>query len=198
MLRSQRCVFLSHCLLAQIVRAEGLAKYFPAAVKPVVQWCLDNDINMIQMPCPETLCDAGGLGRSPHGKAWYEERGLRETSRKIAQRQADYAKRLADAGATILAFIGMEFSPACAVTYLNKGPVIYRSEGIFVEELKAALLAVELSIPFVGINQRAHKKMRRDLEQLLDQPRSDQSGHLGAPGPAPTTRVSTTICAKSA
>lgn len=167
MLRSYRCVFLSHCILAQIVRAEGLAKYFPAAIKPVVQWCLDNDINMIQMPCPETHCSSGGLGRQPHGKKWYEEHGLRDTCKEFAKNQAAYAKQLIDAGANILAFIGMEFSPACATTYLNRGPVIYRAKGIFIEELQIALRNAGLDLPFIGVNQRAHKKLQRDLAQLL-------------------------------
>lgn len=167
MIRSNKCVFLSHCLLAQAVRANGLAKYFSAAVKPVVQFCLDHDINMIQMPCPETLCATGGLGRDPHGKAWYEKRGLRETSAPIARQQAQYARKLVDAGNEILAIIGMEFSPACAVTYLNKGPVIYRDQGVFVEELKRELDAVDLSIPFIGVNQRALKKLARQLGEII-------------------------------
>jgi predicted secreted protein len=149
------------------VRANGVAKYFPGAVKPVVQWCLDNDINMIQMPCPEFLCAAGGPGREPHGKTWYERRGLRETSRDIAISQASYAKRLADAGCRILAIIGMEFSPACAVNYLNRGRRIHRDEGIYFEELRDQLIAVGLKIPFVGVNQRALKKLARDLDNLL-------------------------------
>ncbi|MCH8151111.1 MAG: DUF523 domain-containing protein [Planctomycetes bacterium] len=168
MKRSRRCVFLSHCLLAQAVRAKGLAKYFAGAVKPVVQFCLDNDINMMQMPCPESLCAAGGLEREPHGKAWYEKRGLRETSAEIASRQAAYMHELVEAGFEILAVIGMEFSPACAVTYLNKGPRIYRDRGIFMEELQRELDRRQLKIPFIGVGQRWLKKLDRQLNELLD------------------------------
>lgn len=175
MIRSDKCVLLSHCLLAQTVRANGLAKYFPAAVKPVVQFCLDHDINMIQMPCPELSCGAGGFGRDPHGKTWYLRRGLRETCTPIARNMADYARRLVDAGNNILAVIGMEFSPACAVTFLNKGPVIYRDQGVFIEELKAELAAVGLEFRFIGVNQRAHKKLARQLQELLVEDEVDSS-----------------------
>lgn len=167
MLRSRRYVFLSHCLLAQGVRAEGLAKYFPAAVKPVVQFCLDNDINMAQMPCPETLCAAGGLVRRPRGKTWYERAGLRDTSRTIAASQVAYMKQVIDSGCVVLAVIGMEFSPACAVNYMNRGARIHKDRGIYVEELQAALAAENIAIPFVGVNQRALKKLKRDLDGLL-------------------------------
>ena len=112
--RSKNCVFVSHCLLAQGIRANGLAKYERAAVKPLVQFCLDHDINIMQMPCPERLCAAGGIGREPHGKAWYEKNGLRDTSARIAREQAAYMKTLIENGFNILAIIGMEFSPACA------------------------------------------------------------------------------------
>ena len=132
MKRSTKCVFLSHCLLAQTVRAKGLAKHFAATVKPVIQFCLDHDVNMVQMPCPEVLCPAGGLGREPHGKTWYEERGLRLTCAVIAKTQAAYARELVDQGCQVLAIIGMEFSPACAVTYLNKGRALHRDQGIFI------------------------------------------------------------------
>ena len=132
-----------------------------------MQWCLDNDINMIQMPCPELLCAAGGLGREPHGKVWYERNGLRETSRPIAIGRAAYAKQLLEAGCTVLAVIGMEFSPACAPTYLNKGRRLYKDKGIYIEELYEELRKVGLEMPFVGINQRALTKLKRDLDQLL-------------------------------
>lgn len=167
MRRSNRCVFLSHCLLAQLVRAKGLAKYFPGAVKPVIQFCLDNDINMMQMPCPESRCAAGGLERDPHGKVWYERNGLREVAARIATEQVDYMSELISAGYEILAIIGVEFSPACAVNYLNRGPIIQKDRGIFVEELQRGLKARGLEIPFIGVNQRALKKLDRQLKEML-------------------------------
>lgn len=166
-IRSRRCVFVSHCILAQCVRAEGLAKYFAGPVKPVVQFMLDNDINIMQMPCPESICAAGGLGRDPHGKKWYEDRGLRETAAKIAHGQVKYMKALVDQGYQILAIIGMEFSPACAVNYLNRGPVIVKDSGIYIEELRRELDAASLSIPMMGVNQRALKKLDKDLRSLI-------------------------------
>ena len=153
-IRSTRCVFISHCILAQCVRANGLARYYPGPVKPVLQFCLDHNINMMQMPCPETLCASGGLGRDPHGKVWYENNGLRETASKIAEGQVAYMRELSSNGYQILAIIGMEFSPACAVTYLNKGPVIYKAQGIYIEEVQKLLGEANLEIPFIGVNQR--------------------------------------------
>lgn len=166
-IRSRKCVFVSHCILAQCVRAEGLARYFPGPVRPVVEFCLNHDINMMQMPCPETLCAAGGLGREPHGKGWYEKHGLRETAQSIAKGQALYMRTVTDAGNQILAVIGMEFSPACAVNLLNRGQRIVRGEGIFVEELRRELAQVGLSPRFIGVNQRGLTKLAAELAELV-------------------------------
>jgi hypothetical protein len=103
-----------------------VAKHFAGMVKPVVEFCMRNDVNIMQMPCPETMCGSGGLGRSPRGKAWYEQNGLRQTSEELARGQADYVAKLLAAGIDVLGVIGIDFSPACAVNYLNKG----RSTGV--------------------------------------------------------------------
>jgi predicted secreted protein len=147
--------------------AEGLVKDFPAVVRPVLTFCLENDINIIQMPCPETLSDAGGLGRAPKGKAWYEANGLRDSARKIAQSQTSYMLKLREQGFSILAIIGVDFSPACAVNYLNKGRSIVRGKGIYVEELEACMKERNIVVPFLGIRQAWKNKMMNDLRQLL-------------------------------
>ena len=167
-IRSTNAVFVSHCILAQCVMAEGVVKKFPGPVRPVLDFCLDNDINIFQMPCPETLCAAGGLGRAPRGKKWYEQNGLRATCRRIAEGQAHYMRQLTDNGINILGIIGVDFSPACAVNFLNRGRRVYRDEGIYMEELSKALSREHLDIRFIGINQHWHKKMERDLSALLE------------------------------
>ena len=193
MKRSMKCVFTSHCLLAQVVRAEGIVKHSPGPVKAVVQFCLDNDINIIQMPCPESNCMAGGLGRAPHGKTWYERNGLREVCKEIAGDQVAYMCRLIEYGAEILAVIGVEFSPACAVGYLNRGPIIEKDSGIFVEELKRELNRVRIEIPFIGVNERWHRKLKQQLGDLVGTPaepkaqNTSQSSNLALPRLAPLT-----------
>ena len=173
-IRSMRALFVSHCVLAQCVRASGLVRHFPGPVRPVLEFALKHELNLMQMPCPETLCSAGGLGRQPHGKDWYERNGLRETAKKIAQGQVAYMKELVKSGVEILGIVGMDFSPACAVNHLNRGPVIYAGKGIYVEELENALSENGLSIPMIGIKQRALKKLEKDLEGLLKRKEPEQ------------------------
>lgn len=165
--RSRRCVFISHCLLAQGIMAQGIVKKYPAVVRPIMEFCIEHDLNILQMPCPESRCSAGGLVREPHGKHWYEQNGLRTTARMIAAEQVDYMRTLADEGFEILAIIGVDLSPACAVNYLNRGSAIYQDQGIYVEELRKCLDEVRLDVQFVGFNQRWHKKLLKDLNKLM-------------------------------
>lgn len=161
MKRSNNCVFLSHCLLAQTVRAEGVAKW-EGACTPVVQWCLDNGVNMIQMPCPETNCI--GLDRPPKGKKYYHHhedfRGLcNYLAYGVVERMVD----LRDAGRKILCVFCVEFSPACSP---NEGSSPYNPKGIFIEELQKEMSEQEIDISFVGVSDRWLKRLDRDLLDL--------------------------------
>lgn len=165
--RSRRCVFVAHCLLAQGVMAQGAVRQYPGPVRPIVEFCMEHELNIMQMPCPESTCPAGGLSREPHGKVWYERNGLRDTAREIAVGQAEYIQRLSTEGFEVVGIIGVDFSPACAVNYLNRGSRIYHDQGIYVEELMKCLSERGLTIPFVGINQRWHIKLQKDLNSLV-------------------------------
>ena len=108
--RSKRCVFVSHCLLAQGVMAQGIVRKYASIVRPILEFCLEHDLNVLQMPCPEAQCAAGGIDRQPHGKQWYEERGLRTTAHEIAVGQSEYMETLIDNGFEIVGIIGVDLS----------------------------------------------------------------------------------------
>jgi predicted secreted protein len=172
MIRSNNYIFLSHCLLAQGVKASGLVKEFPAVHIPIIQFCLDNNLNIIQMPCPEVMAPCGGINRKPKGKAWYEEHGLREISKKLAKEQAAYMKSLIDNGKNVLGIVGVEFSPACATRLMNKGRSVTHGKGIFVEELILEMSG--LNIPLIGLHPRGPKKILKDLNGLLTSKDNDE------------------------
>lgn len=155
--------------------AQGVVKKYPAIVRPILEFCLEHDVNIFQMPCPETLCTAGGLVRQPHGKQWYEDRGLRETARTIAEEQVRYMATLLKQGFEILAVIGVDFSPACAVNYLNRGRSIYSDQGIYVEELQSALKKNGIRCRFIGVHQRWQRKLQNNLQDLLSMDESHET-----------------------
>lgn len=147
--------------------AQGLVKKYPAVVRPLLEFCLEHEVNIFQMPCPESRCLAGGIARQPRGKQWYEENGLRAVSREIAREQVRYMASLVREGFEILAIVGVDFSPACAVNYLNKGRSIRPDRGIYMEELQECLKDHGIRCRFVGVNQRWERKLQRELQDLL-------------------------------
>lgn len=53
--RSKRVVFVAHCLLNQNAISDNTAVY-PAAFREVVDFFLEQDVGIVQMPCPELCC----------------------------------------------------------------------------------------------------------------------------------------------
>ena len=53
--RSKKVVFIAHCLLNQNSISDGTAVY-PAAFKEVIDFFLNSDVGIVQMPCPEFCC----------------------------------------------------------------------------------------------------------------------------------------------
>ena len=53
------------------------------------------------------------------------------------------------------------------MNYLNRGPIITKDRGILVEELQRGLKERKLNIPFIGVNQRALKKLARQLNEMI-------------------------------
>lgn len=160
---SQRCVFIAHCMLAQTVRAEGCAKA-PAAIKRVIEFLMEHEINIMQMPCPESIML--GIAREKHGKKWYEEKGFREVCRDIARNQVNYMKALEIDGKKIVGVIGVTFSPACSFERDNGS--VYRQEGIYGEELRAAMKHFNIDAKMISVNPDWKDKLEADLLSLLE------------------------------
>ena len=77
--------------------------------------------------------------------------------------------KLIRAGLNVLAIVGVEFSPACAPSYLNKGRRILKGKGIYIEELERELKLQKLRVPFIGVNQRWTIKLKKQLSEILYQ-----------------------------
>ena len=128
--RSRRVVFLSHCLLNENTRYLGGACR-PAIVREAVEFCLQHDIAIVQMPCPEQ-CAWGGVlkrrllhfygveasWRSRVGRVvlpvmmWCTRRIYRVLARQTAAQISDYVASHMD----VVAIVGVDGSPSCGVT----------------------------------------------------------------------------------
>ena len=128
-LRSRRVIFVAHCLLNQNTRYLGGARR-GGAIREIVESCLEHDIGIVQLPCPEQHAWGGVLKRrlllfyGSEGKLryrlrrvlfplflWYTRRIYRKLARRTADEILDYQK----AGFAVLGIIGVDASPTCGV-----------------------------------------------------------------------------------
>jgi uncharacterized protein YbbK (DUF523 family) len=129
--RGRRVVFLSHCLLNENCRYLGGACR-TACVSELVQQCLDEELGMIQMPCPEEEAWGGVLkpllllayGLREHHPWLFRLRkpllrvGMAFTRfryGRIARRVARQIENYVRSGYAVEAVVGVDGSPSCGV-----------------------------------------------------------------------------------
>lgn len=165
--RSKKVIFLSHCILFQSIRAHGVSIKFSAVVRPIVELLMENNINLIQMPCPEIPYD--GVIRKAVRKDVYDNPKFRKICSRYARQVVNLMRDLSDAGFKIVGILGVENSPTCGVRFVfreRKGRV--NEPGIFIEELQRLLLAENFKhIPFLGIKTYNIEKSLLELRDII-------------------------------
>lgn len=168
--RSYKVIFIAHCMLNMNARMHQCSNVWSSAVHPIIDFCRQRDIGMMQMPCPEFL--TVGLGRDrddpeqDHLRQALEMPVSREIIRKLAEQMVFQMKEYDYQGYRIVAIIGNDGSPSCGVDLThdlqNKpGP----GTGIFIEELRDLLKAEGLDIPFKGNLDGEEEKTLAWLEE---------------------------------
>ena len=165
MKRSKKVVLVPFCLLAQGFRAEGIVKKYPATIEPVLNYLINNQINIIQMPCPEIIYE--GIKRKPAGKQKYNTEAYRQLCRKLAKNIVTFIETLTKEEYKVLAILGIEHSPSCAATWLLEKRKRVRGKGIFIEELEKLLTEKNLEIPIIGVDIHHIKTTLRRLEETI-------------------------------
>jgi predicted secreted protein len=129
--RGKQVVFLSHCLLNENTRYLGGACR-RGCVREVVRQCLEQDIGIVQMPCPEQEVWGGVLKEtmlSLYGTRlrnpivsrlqmallpiamFYVRRAYRRLSRRVAMQIENYIA----SGFSVCSIVGIDGSPSCGV-----------------------------------------------------------------------------------
>jgi predicted secreted protein len=127
--RSRNVIFLSHCLLNENTRYLGGA-CTAGCIREIFDECLQRDLGIIQMPCPEEVAWGGVLKRrllALYGMnrsrlrfllpvllplaLWYTRYLYRGIVRQIAEQIDDYRQ----SGYNVSAVVGVDGSPSCGV-----------------------------------------------------------------------------------
>lgn len=159
--RSKRIVFVAHCFLNQNSISDGTAVY-PAAFKDVVDFFINADVGIVQMPCPELCClglDRGNIygADSPvvventrirtEMKEDEANRKLTKLADYVVQQIVEYDKF----GFEIVGIIGANRSPNCGVDTTSDNNEEISGMGLFIEEISYQLSKRNIFIPMIGL-----------------------------------------------
>lgn len=159
--RSKKVVFVAHCLLNQNSISDGTAVY-PAAFKDIINTFMDNDIGIVQLPCPELCClglDRGNIYGADSPVTVENTRIRREMEKDETQTKlkalVDYTMLQIDEytkyGFEIKGIVGANRSPNCGVESTSDNDVEISGMGVFMEALYDEMSARGLSIRMTGI-----------------------------------------------
>jgi len=169
--RGGRILLVIECLLNQNARDQGAATC-PAMSHPLIELCLQHEVGLLQLPCPEihalgwarqrahgqsirtTLDTADGRARC-HELAW-------QTTRRVLQYM--------DAGFQVLAVIGgNEQSPGCAVHHaVADDPLstLTADSGLLMTALQREFERQNIALPIIALRDADARKMSSDLQRL--------------------------------
>lgn len=164
--RSKCFAFVPFCLLAQAYQAQGIVKYeWKSSIKPFVQLLMDNDINIIQMPCIEATYHQQ-LVRKPMGLKKYDTEEFNNHCEILAESVAKEIKQLLDSQYQVIAILGIEQSPSCCVNYIYTNHGNEHRKGLFMEKLDKKIQ--EYHIPIIGINRKYITKSLNQLQSVIE------------------------------
>ena len=163
--RSKKFIFVPFCLMAQAYQAQGIVKYeWKSSIKPIMQLLIDNDINIIQMPCTEASFN-DSLIREPKGLSKYNTDEFNEHCQKKADQVIYEIKNIINSGYEVIAILGIEHSPSCCANYIYTNKGNEKRKGIFIEKIYDGLK--EYNIPIIGINIKYIRKSLMELEKVI-------------------------------
>lgn len=163
--RSKKFVFVPFCLMAQAYQAQGIVKYeWKSSIKPFMQLLLDNDINIVQMPCAESSFHQS-LIRNPMGISKYDTEEFNKHCNLLATKVSNEIMEIIKNGYQVIAILGIEQSPSCCVNYIYTNKGMENRKGLYMEKLYDKIKNLE--IPIIGINRKYIRKSLMELEKVI-------------------------------
>lgn len=165
----KKLVLLSHCIINEKSKVKRINTYYSNKRKEFINLLIDNQIGILQLPCPEVICY--GVNRWGHVKNQLDTPHYRKTCRELFYPCFDQIKEYLRNDYEIMALVGIDGSPTCGIhkTCIGNwgGEVmdnpnfqdtvdsitsVYES-GVFIDEIKDILHEEGISFPFTSFNK---------------------------------------------
>jgi predicted secreted protein len=175
--RSKKVIFLAHCLLNQNSISDSTAD-FPSQFNEVIHFLMENEIGMIQLPCPELTClgldrgDINGYTRpvieenTRIRKMMCQKNNL-EKIQVLVQSAVYQITEYLKNGFDIKGVIGINRSPSCGVETTSKDSSEINGQGIFIEVLQDELKKQNIQLDFIGVKTSEPEKAINDIKNLF-------------------------------
>jgi predicted secreted protein len=137
--RKKKIIIVSHCILNQNSVVHPLARA-KGAYTAIVKRILDNEIGLIQLPCPELL--HLGEDRPPTTREEYDTPEFRSLCKTLLHNPMMQIKEYQHHGYEILGILGINESPTCS---------LLKERGILMDEFKSALDDLKITLPVLGV-----------------------------------------------
>ena len=167
-LNHKNIVFVPGCLLCPSYQADSSQKNRLWGQEILEFFCI-NSIELVQMPCPESTFKnkCCGITRKPHGLKFYENLpGFNEYCKNLSDQVIAQIYNFNQHRICVLAILGVEHSPTCAVSFMYTHRGTIHRPGIFLQHIIESLGKTTMDIPLIGINRRYPKKAIAQLHQL--------------------------------
>lgn len=177
--RSKKVVFISHCILNQNSISDGTADR-TGSITEIVNLLMDNNIGIIQLPCPELICLGLDRGNPNGSKSPILNENTRIRESLISPKNIENLKKLARQVVmqleeyqkfefTIIGLIGIDRSPSCGVNTTTINNKEIDGMGLFIIQILEELKTLGITtIDFVGINPAKIEKSILSIKELIN------------------------------
>lgn len=176
--RSKKIIIIAHCLLNQNSISDGTAD-LPGQFAMVINLLIDNNIGIVQLPCPEFFC----LGLARRDKDGAKRDLLLENTRIRNLMEEDKNKELLRIKAReivkqleeykrynfkLLGILGVNRSPSCGIETTTLQGQEMKGRGLFMEILEEELEKKKIKIKMVGVKTSKKEKSLEKVRNLLE------------------------------
>lgn len=180
----KKVILLSHCVINEKSKVKKFEINPPGDIKEFINLLIDNEIGIIQLPCPEMFCY--GLKRWGHVKEQFDTPHYREICRELFQPYLEQIKEYIANGYEIIGLIGIEGSPSCGIYKTCSGKwggelggnpylqdtintiTLADESGVFIEEIKNILSENNISFPFIDYNKNEIDVFMKRIKTIIE------------------------------
>lgn len=179
-------ILVSHCMLNIFSKVEnfGEEEGREDARKKIIKVIIDNEIGIIQLPCPELIMY--GSNRWGHVKEQFDTPYFRKVCRKELETYILQIEEYINNGYNIIGILGIDGSPSCGINLTCRGnwkgeigsnpklietinTITYIKEmGVMMEELKKLLEEKELKIDMFGFRTETTDKICEKIKHIIE------------------------------